>query len=298
MIFNSKLFMKYFVRYFLREVRDIDEQFLFRMLDYFRNEVETRQTPWDPATAPESETRESLQQGEEFIDPLTGRPVRVITSYYVSNEEQSPGASQGRSGDHGRPRRNRILNGPLGDRDILDLIDRDDEQSDEERDPCDADLAEIILGLIGDGQLDLDGRPIIGFLEYFIKEQLADLIPDLDKTFENYDRYESDTMFDLLVDELEYIREVNVPRPVTSNQLDPSFGAYYNRFFRDLGYDDAALRALRGELPEEAGILIVEEIQDYLSTLPERDRARPFYEDLRDLLYSDDRRDRERGIRR
>jgi len=257
MIFNSKLFMKYFVKYLIREIRNVDEDYLFRMLDYFRNEIA------------------SLPQSDEHIDPLTGRRITVVTNYYVSDQEQRPGASQDRAGDHGTPPRRHTLNGDLGN--LLDVFDSDDEEGENERGPCDGELGEILGGLIGDGQTDDSGQPLVGFLEYFIKEQLADLVPDLDKTFEKYVRYEGDSLLELLTSELsEYVPEFDVARPQESQPDTP----YSPRFFKNLAAEDAFLTRYTADDDDNFQLNIVDEINNHLQQNNLSEQERDFYRSL------------------
>jgi hypothetical protein len=211
-IFSSKLFIVYFVKYLLREVKSIDSVFLGQMIDYFRNEMITQGslTSQGPSEA-ETAGQEFYDSGFLRIDPLTGEQVKVITEYYISGIEQTAGASQGHPGEHGYADPDRII-------DAL-LRGLEDEVEDGEREPADEDEvppcitrgAIIGAGLVGNGEVDeATGLEIIGFLEYFIKEQLAQIIPDIELAFENFERFTSNDIMSFVTSEIPLIKQFDV----------------------------------------------------------------------------------------
>tara|TARA_R110000824_G_scaffold109740_6_gene257573 strand:+ start:99 stop:2486 length:2388 start_codon:yes stop_codon:yes gene_type:complete len=199
-VFSSQLFLKYYLKYFIREVRKIDEKFLFRMMDFFRNHI--------------TNTPEYSDRDGKATDPLTGEPVKIITSHYVSSYDVD--VHTGDSDAAQNPAE--MVLGRLPETKLNDVITTF--LSEDELGPCDQEPIEIGLGLFADGRTDTDtGLRQIGFFEFFVKKQLSDLIEDIESVFKEdnpktneplYTRVRGDLVDNLLYGPLGNALEIDV----------------------------------------------------------------------------------------
>ena len=123
-------------------------------MDFFRNHI--------------TNTPEYSDRDGKATDPLTGEPVKIITSHYVSSYDVD--VHTGDSDAAQNPAE--MVLGRLPETKLNDVITTF--LSEDELGPCDQEPIETGLGLFADGRTDTDtGLRQIGFFEFFVKKQLS-----------------------------------------------------------------------------------------------------------------------------
>jgi hypothetical protein len=261
-VFSSKLFMYYFVNYLIRETKGANEEFFYKMLRHFRNEIIFGEQVRDlPQSEAEIDGERLYDRGYLRVDPLTGREVKVITEYYISSDDEQPGESREHPGEHGFVDSDRVVLGGRNNGFFGDLFS-EHVPGDELEEDCVPLGVVLANALLGRGEVDeATGLEIIGFLEYFIKEELAALIPRVEHVFSKYNRFSSGDMLELLANELGSIVTMDVPDDAAATPL----GTRNLRMYRNIGTIEDLNQATVQDLLATEGI--TEQQVDYLEAI-------------------------------